>query len=523
MGVREENRPFLNTTVSSRYDDARAALAAGELERCIELCESAAARTPDADAVRSLALHAEALRRADRPEEAISLIRKAPRGTTRAHEELQAILGRSLVDAGDLESAEDVLRYGLREARTEAGRELNALSLAGIYYNRCQFDEVAKLLARVQERDTMRYVRRLSFQGWMAVHQEDYDAADRHFDEALAVLGRLPRDLPQEANLLCVTGSNALERLDLERWRKLRARSEALGPLPVALRFERFYLSWSSSIAAEIDGEPDVALRHAHDLVDPQYPAVIRVLGLCRRAAILVRYEERISYRDLVDSIDKQYQALDLRNLRIPQHSQEMHVFNAAAEAFALAGNHARAQAVLDDLASCTIPETPWKTNRVEAAQRSYVLGLIADARGESLIARRHYIESLRAFRRVGFHLQGIIVAQRLVEMSADPELVAYVQSILPRLGRESWVRRRFGRSVATQEELVQTPLSRAEREVLDLLLAGTSTREIALRRGRSEKTVRNTISSLLKTFGVKNRHELVVERMRRPDRGVTA
>ncbi|MBV8299622.1 MAG: helix-turn-helix transcriptional regulator [Candidatus Eremiobacteraeota bacterium] len=70
---------------------------------------------------------------------------------------------------------------------------------------------------------------------------------------------------------------------------------------------------------------------------------------------------------------------------------------------------------------------------------------------------------------------------------------------------------------------MVQTPLSRAEREVLDLLLAGTSTREIALRRGRSEKTVRNTISSLLKTFGVKNRHELVVERMRRPDRGVTA
>ena len=29
-----------------------------------------------------------------------------------------------------------------------------------------------------------------------------------------------------------------------------------------------------------------------------------------------------------------------------------------------------------------------------------------------------------------------------------------------------------------------------------------------------------HTISSLLKTFGVENRHELVIERMRRPDRG---
>jgi DNA-binding CsgD family transcriptional regulator/predicted negative regulator of RcsB-dependent stress response len=517
LGVREENRPFLNATASSRYDDARAALAAGELARCIELCESAAARTHDSDSVRSLALHAEALRRADRPEEAIRLIREsAPSGKTRAHEELQAILGRSLVDVGDLPAAEAVLRRALSEARTEAGRELIALSLAMIDYNRCRFGEVAALLELVQERDTIRYVRRLGFQGWIAVHQEDYDAADRYFDAALEVLGRLPRDIAQEASLLCISAANALERLDLDRWRRFRERSEALGPLPVGLRFERFYLSWASSIAAEIDGQPDVALRHAHDLVDPQYPPVIRVLGMCRRAAILVRYEERISYRDLVDSIDKHYQALDLRNLRIPQHSQEMHVFNAAAEAFALAGNHARAQAVLDDLASCTIPETPWKTNRVEAAQRSYVLGLIADARGESLVARRYYIESLRAFRRVGFHLQGIIVAQRLVEMSADAELVAYVKSVLPRVGRDSWVRRRFARSVATQEELAQTPLSRAEREVLDLLLAGTSTREIALRRGRSEKTVRNTISSLLKTFGVKNRHELVVERMRR-------
>ena len=517
MGVRADNRPFVNTTASSRYDDARSAFAAGELDRCIELCESAASRARDADAVRSAVLHAEALRLSDRPADAIRVVREfGLTGKTRAHEELQSILGRSLVDLGDLPAAEEVLQRGLREARTEAGRELHALALAMVFYNQCRFDDVTPLLALVSERDTLRYVRSLNFQAWIAVHQEDFDTADRRFDEALAVLARLPRDVRLEANLLCVAGAYALERLDLERWHRLRERAEALGPLPVTLRFERFYQSWTSSVAAEIEGHADVALRHAHDLVDHQYPPVVRVLGLCRRASILVRYDERISYRDLVDSIDRRYQELDLRNLRIPLHSQEMHVFNAAAEAFALAGNPARAQAVMDDLASCTIPETPWKTNRLEAAQHSYVLGLIADARGESLVARRYYVETLRAFRSVGFHLPGIIVAQRLVEMNGDPELVAYIQNFLPRLGRDSWVRRRFARAVTTQQEMGQTRLSRAEREVLDLLLAGTSTREIALRRGRSEKTVRNTISSLLKTFGVKNRHELVVERMRR-------
>jgi DNA-binding CsgD family transcriptional regulator len=517
LSIRSDNRSFLETTASSRYDDARAALAAGELERCVDLCEDAALRTRDADYVRTLALHTESLRRLDRPSDAVALIRAAaPTGRSRAHEELQSILGRSLVDLGELDAAEDVLLRALEEARSPSGRELNALALAVIPYNQRRFEDVAPLLALVEPRDTYRYVRRLALQGWMAIHCEDFDTVDREFDEALRVLARLPRDVGLEANLLCVAGAYALERLDLERWHRLHRQAEALGRLPVALRFERFYLSWTSSIAAEIEGHPDLALRNAHDLTDPQYPPAIRLLGLCRRASILIRYDERFSYRDLVDAIEERYQSLDLRNMRIPQHSQEMHVFNACAEAFALAGNHAKAAAVMDDLSSCTIPETPWKTNRIVAAQRSYVLGLIADARGEPLIARRHYIESLNAHRSVGFHLEGIIIAHRLVEMSGDPELVAYIQSFLPRLGRESWVRRRFAKIVTTQEELADTHLSRAEREVLELLLAGTSTREIALRRGRSEKTVRNTISSLLKTFGVKNRHELVVERMRR-------
>jgi DNA-binding CsgD family transcriptional regulator/tetratricopeptide (TPR) repeat protein len=508
---------ILGTDASSGYDEAHAALAAGKLDHCLELCERARATRRNASSVRFLALQAECLRRRYRPAEAIRVLQdSALIGMTPAHEELQSILGRSLLEIGDMRSAEEILQRALRQARSRVGRELNALALALVYYNQCRFTDAEPLLALVREGATHRYVRRLEFEGWIATHNEDFDSADHHFDEALALLARLPRDVRLELNLLCVACEHAVERLDLDRWRLLSRRAEALGPLPVALWFERFSLGWTRSIASEIEGQPEVALRHARDLIDRECPPAVRLLALCRRAAVLIRYDERIGYRDLVDSIDRRYQRLALRSGGTALHPQEMRVFDAVAETFALAGDHARALAVLDDQTSCTSPNTPWRHNPIDAAQRSYVRALIADTRGESLNARRHYVEALRTFRRVGYHRRGIIVAQRLIEMNRDADLVSYLRSHVRPLGRESWVRSRFVRSLTTQDNVTDARLSRAQREVLELLLSGTQTQDIALRRGRSQKTVRNTISSLLKVFGVESRHALVCECMRR-------
>ena len=51
--------------------------------------------------------------------------------------------------------------------------------------------------------------------------------------------------------------------------------------------------------------------------------------------------------------------------------------------------------------------------------------------------------------------------------------------------------------------------VSSAQREVLDLLLAGHSNAEIARRRGRSPRTVAHQVASLFRRLGVGSRAEL--------------
>lgn len=54
-------------------------------------------------------------------------------------------------------------------------------------------------------------------------------------------------------------------------------------------------------------------------------------------------------------------------------------------------------------------------------------------------------------------------------------------------------------------------PLTVAEREVADLLLAGHSTQEIAAARGTAERTVSNQIQSIYRKVGVRSREELAL------------
>ncbi|MGYP001614960393 len=54
--------------------------------------------------------------------------------------------------------------------------------------------------------------------------------------------------------------------------------------------------------------------------------------------------------------------------------------------------------------------------------------------------------------------------------------------------------------------------LTKREREVFLLLVNGSTTKEIALKLGISEKTVRNHISNVMQKLGVKGRASAVVE-----------
>ena len=54
--------------------------------------------------------------------------------------------------------------------------------------------------------------------------------------------------------------------------------------------------------------------------------------------------------------------------------------------------------------------------------------------------------------------------------------------------------------------------LTKREREVFELLINNLTTRDIAIKLGISEKTVRNHISNVMQKLGVKGRSSAVVE-----------
>lgn len=54
--------------------------------------------------------------------------------------------------------------------------------------------------------------------------------------------------------------------------------------------------------------------------------------------------------------------------------------------------------------------------------------------------------------------------------------------------------------------------LTKREKEVFELLINNNSTKEIALKLGISEKTIRNHISNVMQKLGVKGRAAAVVE-----------
>jgi DNA-binding CsgD family transcriptional regulator len=84
-----------------------------------------------------------------------------------------------------------------------------------------------------------------------------------------------------------------------------------------------------------------------------------------------------------------------------------------------------------------------------------------------------------------------------------------------PRAGR--WVTECFMSSFAVHAaEIGGRPLTRRERQILDLLLSGRTNREIALRLGTSEHTIKVQLGKLYAKVGVKNRLQLALRVLRR-------
>ncbi len=88
-----------------------------------------------------------------------------------------------------------------------------------------------------------------------------------------------------------------------------------------------------------------------------------------------------------------------------------------------------------------------------------------------------------------------------------------YADEATRHLPEKSWLRQQVE---MFPTDVVLRSLRPAQRDVLELLCTGRTTKEIAEMRHRNVGTVKNTVTDIFRAFRVRNRTELLNELLRR-------
>jgi DNA-binding CsgD family transcriptional regulator len=493
------------------FDEAQRQWLAGDAEGVLVLCERLPAR--EALSAPAVLLRARALLRLRRMRQTIALLESLEPARESAADRATAamLLGTAYVRGGDVERGLAVLGEagGLAPAGDVAVRSEIALGTALAHYQLRDFDGAAQALDAVDPASGIVYARALECRGWIAKTKNDFPTTVAAFEASLTALasaGQSDRFL--EANLIATLSYVAVELLDLARCDALFERGRSVRWESSGLEYYRFWLEMNRSMADEASGRPREALQAARNAALYAPSDAFRVFAQCRRAAVLFAYGELLGFEDLAAAISADFGAIDLRVLH---EFEEINLPVVVAETLALIGDGPGAAAALGKLDTMSRAQLALLHDEpMKRAYFAFVEGLVADANNDALLARHRYRDALRTFATIGMTRRALLTALRLYALHADDELLAFIRAQAHELPTASWIREHASRLTAWRNDPVLAELTRAEREVLELLFAGKSTAEIAAVRARSAQTIRNTVSKLLRTFAVDNRQALL-------------
>lgn len=493
------------------FDEAQRCWLAGDAERVLALTEVRPGRA--ALSTRVALLRARALLRLRRTRESIEVVESLELARAGAPERATAamLVGTAYARGGDVERGLAVLgeAAGMAPPDDVAIRSETALGIALAHYQRRAFGAAARALDDVDPASGIVYARALECRGWIAKTENDFAAAVAAFDASLAQAERSAQtDRFLEANLIATMSYIAVELLDLARCEALLERAQRTSWESSGLEYYRFWLEMNRSMADEIAGRPREALQAARNAALCAPSGAFRLFAQCRRAAVLFSYGELLGFEDLAASISADFATIDLAVLH---EFEEINVPVVVAETLALIGDGERAAAALERLETMSPSQRALLGDEpMKRAYFAFVEGLVADANNDALRARHRYREALRSFTAIGMTRRALLAALRLHALHADDALLAFIREQAVALPAGSWIRDESARLSAWSSDPLLAQLTRAEREVLELLYAGKSTTEIAAVRARSAQTIRNIVSKLLRTFAVDNRQALL-------------
>lgn len=131
------------------------------------------------------------------------------------------------------------------------------------------------------------------------------------------------------------------------------------------------------------------------------------------------------------------------------------------------------------------------------------VLGLLEERGGNKARAEEAYRRAFEISRSAGLMRTGSIVAYRLFVLTGDERYEAFIKSALADVSEKYWVKARLAKS------RIEARLTKKQLEVVRLVAAGKSNKEIAVARGISLSRAKNTVAEIFAIVGVQSRAEL--------------
>jgi tetratricopeptide (TPR) repeat protein len=383
--------------------------------------------------------------RLGRPDEAVDVVSGAfiAHGTLDASLTARMLLGQACVRLGQPERGLSILEAAQRDAAGAHPTIRSEIALNGglAYYRLRRLDDAEAALDRVIPEADIVHARSLEYRGWVAIARADYAAATEHFTAVLRRLDTCRRyDRFLEATAIQELAIFAAERFDRAAWLFAEPRAERLDWSAPGLANPRHVTALAVSMLYEADGRVRDALRWTRVAEDVALGAGRALLAMCRRAAILRAAGERLAHADLVAAMRREFALLNAAALQGEERALPL----ALAEEVAYAGDVVGARALVHRHDELPVPARALVTGDPrEAAYRSFVEAVIADAGGDHRVAHARYQRAFHTFRRLGYERRAVLAAQRLAELTGQPYLRDYIDAALRKVAAHSPLRRR--------------------------------------------------------------------------------
>ncbi len=493
--------------------EAKLAYFEGDFDRCLDVCAGIRVRSL-ATASEVALLSARAYLRTGRAREAEVVLRDS----TATHVSLDAsltaqmLLGAARIRQGDCDTGISTLEDAASRSENAhfAIRAEIAFSTALGYWAKRDIAMAEAYLAQVDPRADIIHARALDLQAWCHDARGDHRQAANLFLSALFRLDTCnAQDRAIAATAICSLSIYSAELFDPEMARVVEARASRM--------------DWSSGLAAqqyltlahqaqyhEFAGNTVAAMEFALQAREMAPSASFEVFGWSLCAALSRNAGEANAAVVYAKRGQKLLATLDT------------HAF-VGEERFSMLVVAENCAAFDVDTATELLAQY-WGLTPADqmlaltgdprlAGEETYVAGVVSEARGDRDGARACYRKAFEIFSPIGYVRRAAAAACGLVRLGEDEAARQYI--LKHTAGTQNHItaelRRWDGRMRSVERHPVVATLPRAQREVVSLVCAGKSNREIAQLRKVREQTIKNMLSKhVFRAFGVSSRAALV-------------